>query len=220
MSDQLLILASQSPRRRELLGHLGIPFEVIIADIDEKQHPGELPEVYARRLSQEKASAVAAKITQPALILAADTVVVDDNDVLGKPHDDDEAAAILHRLRNRTHTVITAVTVLNPVSGRLLTEAPSSPVKMRNYSDTDIAKYIATGDPMDKAGAYAIQHEGFHPVEEFSHCYANVMGLPVCRVATMLQQFGVVLSARAIEACHNHMGRPCALYAHWHTDCF
>jgi septum formation protein len=207
-----LILASGSPRRRELLSQLGIPFEVVVSDIDEQQLPGELPDAYARRLSRQKAQAVARKITDPALIVAADTIVVDTKDVLGKPRDPAEAAAMLRRLRNRTHTVITAVSIFDTATGRMITEAPASPVRMRSYSDEEIAAYIATGDPMDKAGAYAIQHKGFHPVEDFDHCYANVMGLPVCRVAGMLEQFGVELSPQALDACHNHMGHPCGLY--------
>jgi septum formation protein len=212
MPTDHLILASQSPRRRELLAQLGLPFEVVVSDIDETQQPGELPEAYARRLSQEKARAVAEKLQHAALIVAADTIVVDGDDVLGKPGDTAEAAAVLRRLRNHTHTVITAISLLDSASGSITTEAITSPVKMRNYTDEEIAAYVATGDPMDKAGAYAIQHAGFHPVEDFSHCYANVMGLPVCRVAVLLEQSGVALSAEAVAACHNHMGRPCALY--------
>jgi septum formation protein len=207
-----LILASQSPRRRELLTQLGIPFEIVVPDLDEQQLPGEMPEAYARRLSQQKAHAAAGKLDKPALIVAADTIVVDGEDVLGKPRDASEAAAMLRCLRGRIHTVITAVSGLDTVSGYMITEAPASPVKMRDYTDQEIADYIATGDPMDKAGAYAIQHEGFHPVEDFDHCYANVMGLPICRVARILQQFGVALSQLAVDACHNHMGKPCALY--------
>ena len=213
MQPAHLILASQSPRRRELLAQLRIPFEVIIADIDEQQHPGEPPEVYARRLSQQKAQAVASRVLQhPALIVAADTIVVDGGDVLGKPGDAAEASAVLRRLRNHTHIVITAISLLDTTAGDLITEVAASPVKMRNYSDSEIAEYVATGDPMDKAGAYAIQHEGFHPVEDFNHCYANVMGLPICRLAVLLQQAGVELQPQAIAACHNHMGRPCTLY--------
>jgi MAF protein len=209
---QQLFLASQSPRRRELLAQLGIPFEVLVSDVPEDQHGGEPPEAYARRLSQEKARAVAEKVGGPALILAADTIVVDEGEVLGKPRDAAEAVAMLRRLRGRAHMVYTAVTLLDTESAQILTEAPATPVKMRNYTEQEIADYIATGDPMDKAGAYAIQHAGFHPVEDFNHCYANVMGLPVCRVARMLEQFGVTLSSEAVEACHYHMGVPCALY--------
>jgi septum formation protein len=212
MPTEHLILASQSPRRRELLAQLGLPFEVLISDIDETQQPGELPEVYARRLSQEKARAVAEKVQHTALIVAADTIVVDGDDVLGKPGDAAEASAMLRRLRNRTHTVITAISLLDTTSGNITAEAIASPVKMRNYTDEEIADYVATGDPMDKAGAYAIQHEDFHPVEDFSHCFANVMGLPICRLAVLLEQSGAALSSEAVAACHNHMGWPCTIY--------
>lgn len=207
-----LILASQSPRRRELLSQLEIPFQVIVADIDESQHSDEPPIEYARRLSRQKAQAVAQRTDAPVLILAADTIVVEAGDVLGKPRDTNEAAEMLRRLRGKTHTVYTAVTLLDTDSGRALTESPASPVTMRNYTDHEIADYIATGDPMDKAGGYAIQHAGFHPVEHLDSCYANVMGLPVCRVARLLQAFGIDLSPSAIDAVHDHAGHPCTLY--------
>lgn len=207
-----LILASQSPRRRELLAQLDLPFEVVIADINENQHSGEPPIEYARRLSREKAQAVATRLDAPALIAAADTIVVDGSDVLGKPSDAEEAAAMLRRLRGKTHTVYTAITLLNTATQQILTEHPASPVTMRYYTEQEIADYIATGDPMDKAGGYAIQHAGFHPVASFDSCYANVMGLPICRVARLLQAFGVTLSPAAIDACHNHAGHPCTLY--------
>jgi len=212
MGERKLILASQSPRRSELLAQLGFPFETVVSNIDETQHLCEPPDTYAQRLSQQKAQAVAERVSEPALILAADTIVVEGGEVFGKPEDGVEAAKMLHRLRGRTHTVITAITVLDTESGRMITEAPLTPVTMRNYSDQEVADYIATGDPMDKAGAYAIQHPDFHPVEVLEGCYATVMGLPVCRVARLLEQFGVEISKQAVEACHNHKGHPCTLY--------
>jgi MAF protein len=151
-------------------------------------------------------------LEHPALIVAADTIVIDGEDVLGKPCDAEEAASMLTRLRSRTHIVCTAVTVLDTATGSVRDEAPCSPVIMRAYTDQEIAAYIATSDPFDKAGGYAIQHQGFHPVESFDHCYANVMGLPICRVARLLQAFEVPLSEEALDSCRVHQTIPCPLF--------
>jgi septum formation protein len=184
------ILASGSPRRRELLASLGVPFTVIKSDIDETQHTGEDPYTYVRRLSLEKAEAVAARLSAPALVLAADTVVIlaadiigvtESGVVLGKPVDADDARDILRRLRGRDHVVCTALTLLSlePDKRQAITELTRTTVTMRDYTNTEIDAYIATGDPFDKAGAYAIQHEGFHPVERIEGIYNNVVGLPL-----------------------------------------
>lgn len=207
-----LILASASPRRRELLALLGLPFKATTTDIDEQVRSGELPEQYARRLSREKAGAAATHAAADALILAADTIVVDGVDVLGKPSDEAEAAAILRRLRGHTHRVYTAVTLLDAGSGREIIDLAGSPVQMRGYADDEIARYIASGDPFDKAGAYAIQHNGFHPVENFGHCMANVMGLPLCHIARMLRQTGIDLPADVPAACQAHIDYKCPVY--------
>ncbi len=204
-----LILASQSPRRRELLSVLGLRFEIVTPHIDERRSPSEAPEAYARRLSREKAQAVAGIVDSPALILAADTIVVDGDDVLEKPGDADEATAILKRLRGRTHTVFTATTLLDSDSGRMETRSPGSPVTMRPYTDKEIAAYVASGDPMDKAGAYAIQHAEFHPVSSYGGCFANVMGLPLCEVIALLQRFGVELPDGAMERARPYLSEEC-----------
>ncbi len=207
-----LLLASASPRRRELLALLGLPFEATSTDIDERVPIGEPPEQYARRLSREKAAAAAGQVGTDGLILAADTIVVDGDDVLGKPSGAAEAAAILRRLRGHTHRVYTAVTLLDTRSGRAITELAGSPVQMRSYSDDEIARYIASGDPFDKAGAYAIQHNGFHPVESFGHCMANVMGLPLCHIARMMRQAHINLPADVPAACQSHIQYKCPVF--------
>ena len=199
------VLASGSPRRRELLASLGIDFTVIKSDIDETQHPGENPYAYVRRLSIEKAEAVAERIAQPALILAADTVVIlaadtigvtEDGEILGKPADAAEAQVMLRRLRGCDHVVCTALTLLRldgierQSSQQTITELTRTTVTMRTYSDTEIDAYISTGDPFDKAGGYAIQHEGFHPVERIDGSYSNVVGLPLETLRGMLTQIG------------------------------
>jgi septum formation protein len=198
------ILASSSPRRRELVASLGIPFTVRKPDIDETQRPGEPPLDYVRRLSQEKAAAVAAKVgaegdttvlaADTVVILGADTLGVDEGgDVLGKPANDAEARAMLRRLRGRVHRVCTALTLLRLEAGdtvQQITRVTTSYVTMRDYSDAEIEAYIATGDPFDKAGSYAIQHEGFHPVAQVEGSYTNVVGLPVETLREMLEEVG------------------------------
>jgi septum formation protein len=195
------VLASGSPRRRELLASLGIEFTIIKADIDEIQHAGEDPYAYVRRLSIEKAAAVAARLTEPTLVLAADTVVIlaadtigvtEGGAILGKPADPAEARAMLRRLRGRDHVVCTALTLrpVEPGTQQTITELTRTVVTMREYSDAEIDTYIATGDPFDKAGGYAIQHDGFHPVERIEGSYSNVVGLPVETLTEMLERVG------------------------------
>jgi septum formation protein len=193
------ILASGSPRRRELLISLGVAFSVIKPDIDEAQHVGEPPLSYVERLSIEKAAAVAGKLDTPAFVLAADTVVilaadtigVLDGDILGKPADADEARAMLRRLRNRAHIVCTAMTLLRTDDAARQTQLTQTRVHMRDYTDDEIEAYIATGDPFDKAGSYAIQHEGFRPVARIEGSHTNVVGLPMETLRPMLRAFGV-----------------------------
>lgn len=188
-----LILASASPRRRELLARLGLPFEVRAAQVDETPHPGETAEDFVRRLSREKALVVAAQVESGAIILAADTAVVLDGAILSKPADADEATDMLRRLRGRTHTVLTAITLLDTATGTLITDLATTTVTMRDYTDEEIAAYVASGDPLDKAGAYAIQHPDFHPVAAIEGSYTNVVGLPLEQVVAALERLGVLI---------------------------
>ena len=189
MTTTKFVLASSSPRRRELLASLGIPFTIHRPEIDETQHPGENPLDYVQRLSIEKAAVIAAQIDPPALILAADTIVLDGADVLGKPVDAADARQMLQRLRGRTHQVCTALT-LHPQPGQAITRLTCTQVQMRDYSDAEIDAYIATGDPFDKAGSYAIQHETFAPVTQVFGSYTNVIGLPLETLQSALEKFG------------------------------
>jgi septum formation protein len=207
-----LVLASASPRRRELLALLGFLFEATTTDINEDVRAGEPPEQYALRLSREKAAAAAVRADSDALILAADTIVVDGADVLGKPADAAEAAAILRRLRGSMHRVYTAVTLRDAASGRTRSDLAGSPVQMRRYTDDEIARYIASGDPFDKAGAYAIQHTGFRPVDNFNHCMANVMGLPLCHITRMMRRANIDPPADVPAACQAHIAYECPVY--------
>jgi MAF protein len=179
------VLASGSPRRRELLASLGVTFSVVRPQVDETQHPDEPPRAYAARLSREKAAAVAAQVAPASLVLAADTIVICDDRVLGKPADVDEATAMLRTLRGRAHTVCTAIT-LHSAAHDPLTEVTCTAVHMRAYSDAEIAAYIATGDPFDKAGGYAIQHPEFAPVAQIEGSYSNVVGLPLETLQALL----------------------------------
>jgi MAF protein len=192
------ILASSSPRRRELLGTLGIPYTILKPDIDESQHASEAPLDYVQRLSREKAVGVARRLSNPSTILAADTVVILSADtmgidgqgvILGKPIDAADARNMLQRLRGRTHQVCTAITLLMLSDGdvqTITTQVTCTNVLMRDYTDAEIDAYIATGDPFDKAGSYAIQHPVFKPVAQLEGCYTNVVGLPMCTLQTML----------------------------------
>lgn len=190
MSDApLLILASASPRRRELLSELGVPFRVCPADVDESA-PVQTPraERVARQLARAKALAVAAQ-EPDAVVLAADTIVVLRGRILGKPADADEARAILAALRDRRHRVITGLAL---VTGRRVrvTHAVTG-VWMRPYSADEVEATIAAGTPFDKAGAYAIQDPTFQPVARYEGCYCNVVGLPLAPVIRLLQAAGV-----------------------------
>ena len=207
-----VILASQSPRRRELLALTGLDFAIVATNVDETQQPGEDPAHYVRRLSQEKARAAARQIDGEALIVAADTIVVDEGEVLGKPETAEEAAATLRRLRGQIHHVITAVTLLHTTRSQMITDACRSPVVMRGYSDVDIADYIASGDPFDKAGAYGIQNDAFHPVVDFTHCFANVMGLPLCHISRMLRTLDLDTSLDVPMSCQAGIGYTCPVY--------
>ncbi len=209
-----LILASTSPRRRELLALIGLAFSVVAIETDEARRLDELPPDYARRLSREKAQAAADLIEGAALMLAADTIVVDGSTVLGKPRDAGEAAAMLRRLRGRTHRVFTAVALLDTAARHTIVQMANSPVTMRAYTDEEIAAYVASGDPFDKAGAYAIQNADLHPVEHFDHCFANVMGLPLCHVTRMLRQVQIDPSVDVPAACQAFLSYSCPVAAH------
>ncbi len=193
-----LMLASGSPRRRELLLLTGLSFAVARPDIDETPHSSEPADQYVARLSREKSLAIQPATestdgTADALIITADTTVADGADILGKPRDAAEATAMLQRLRGRRHNVHTGLTLRDTVTGTFQTSVSTTTILMRDYSDAESERYVAAGEPFDKAGAYGIQHAEFHPVACFEGCYANVMGLPLCVLCTMLSGYGVEL---------------------------
>jgi septum formation protein len=193
----MIVLASASPRRQELLRNAGIAFSVQPADIDETPLAGEAPRDCAERLAREKALAVS-KIQPQQWILGADTIVVADRNILGKPYDADDAARMLRLLSGRTHEVITGVCVLGNklVSGHwsVVSEIASQTtvVTMGAISEDEIRQYVATGEPMDKAGAYAIQGIASRWIPRIEGDYSNVVGLPVALVYKMLRERGAL----------------------------
>lgn len=200
MTNPPFVLASSSPRRRELLASLGISFTVLKPEIDETQYNGESPQAYVQRLSTEKATAAAAHLTPPAVILAADTIVIDDGEILGKPADAQEARRTLRRLRGRMHHVCTAITLYRLAEPeQRVTRLTCSEVHMRPYSDAEIEAYIATGDPFDKAGGYAIQHPEFAPVARVVGSETSVVGLPLETLRIALAEIGWEFVSRSGE---------------------
>ena len=186
----MIILASGSPRRRELLARAGYTFSKTSADIDESVLPDEKPRDYIRRICLAKAEAVRENVPADSVIITADTSVIDGEKILGKPVDAADAVQMLKQLRGRTHQVMTAFVVLDTATKRIEQDIISTDVVMRDYTDAEIDAYVASGDPMDKAGAYAIQNKAFAPVAEINGCYANVVGLPLCRVIAALEAGG------------------------------
>ena len=205
-----LVLASNSPRRKELLSLGGQDYRVLPADVNETPIPGENPREYVARLSVEKASVAAKAIPdEEAVILAADTTVVFDGHILGKPADAAEARQMLNELRGKDHLVYTALALLRLPEKSLFTDFAETKVPMRDYSDTEIEAYVESGDPLDKAGAYAIQHAGFHPVAHMQGCFANVIGLPLCHLQRSLQKWGISFDTSLSFACQAHLSYNC-----------
>lgn len=182
-----LVLASASPRRRELLAQAGFAFDVLTAGIPEDRRPGEDPTRYVTRLAREKAEAVAERHSLPpdTLILGADTIVLVDDELLGKPKDTADAARMLRLLSGRTHQVITGVCLKKGRNVQVAAEVTC--VRFHTLSGQEIDAYIATGEPMDKAGAYAIQGRAGRWIPRIDGCYFNVVGLPLALVSSMIE---------------------------------
>ncbi|MCI0478222.1 MAG: Maf family protein [Anaerolineales bacterium] len=205
MQNHSIILASTSPRRRELITLFDAVFQFVSADIDEAPRDHEPPEELVRRLSRAKAE-LGARDFPNSIVIGADTIGWIDNAIIGKPCDLDDAVRMLKQLRARPHIVYSGVTIQQ--NARARTQIATTTVWMRDYSDEEIAAYVATGDPLDKAAAYAIQHDNFRPVARIDGCHANVMGLPLCHLYRALKSFGVVLT-EPDRACQTHLGIVC-----------
>ena len=186
-----LILASQSPRRKKLLEELGLTFEIIPSNIDEVVDPDIPVEESVKMLAFQKAEDISKKINYPAVIIGCDTTVVINGKSLGKPENFDEAFQMLQTLSGNYHTVISGLSVIDTTNGKVITESVSSQVLFKKLTDEEITRYIKTGEPMDKAGAYAIQGVGSIFVSEINGCYNNIVGLPVFKLAQMLELLGI-----------------------------
>lgn len=206
-----LILASGSPRRRQLMSLLGLPFVVKTAGVDETPLVGEPPTELVLRVSQAKAFAMN-NARPDELVIAADTTVAVDGQVLGKPTDPDDAVRMLRLLRGRAHIVYSAVSVWYPAGRRMVCGLAGSTVWMRDYSDAEIAAYVDSGDPLDKAGAYAIQHPEFDPVARVEGCWLAVVGLPLCHLGRALTGLGVAVPASVPRACQAFSQRDCPVF--------
>lgn len=209
----VLALASSSPRRRQLLALGGWMFHVTPADVDETPLPGEAPRDYVTRLAALKALAVADMLRPEGVAVAADTTVVDGLAIMGKPRDATEAVQMLQQLRGRTHQVYTAIAILFHGSRDPIVDVCMTHVPMRNYTNEEIFAYIATGDPFDKAGAYAIQHQKFNPVASLEGCYANVVGLPLCHLTRMLEKHAIPARTDVPRNCQRTLNYDCPVYS-------
>ncbi len=195
MKPDRIILASASPRRKGLLLKLFRDFDVVAADVDESIRPGESAPEHVKRLALEKARTVAAR-TGDATVISADTVVVLDGDILGKPSDAGEAGRMLRRLSGRTHTVLTAFCILDAATGERVLKVVESRVTMKAIGERELDEYIATGESLDKAGAYAIQGAASRFVERVEGSYTNVVGLPMDELEDELRAMGLISPGR------------------------
>jgi septum formation protein len=212
--EKQLILASNSPRRWELLAIGGYSFDIAAAEIDETPYPDENARAYVLRMAESKAKAVLNSLNHDRIVyvLGADTTVVDGEEILGKPENEADATLMLTRLRGRTHQVLTSIAIIRSSDGIGFSSVCSTDVTMRSYLDEEIRQYVKSGDPMDKAGAYAIQHEAFHPVENLRGCYPNVVGLPLCKVVLALTKMGFPAHSDITKECRENMEEPCFVY--------
>ncbi|HJM88789.1 MAG TPA: Maf family protein [Dehalococcoidia bacterium] len=199
MTNRPLILASASPRRRELLTALGLAFEVQSSDVDEASDETD-PTALVRELALRKARAIGEQTGSDGVVIGADTIVVLDGAILGKPRDAADATAMLGSLRGRQHEVVTGVAIC--ADGEQVVDAVTSRVTMREYAAAEVGRYVDGGSPLDKAGAYAIQDAAFAPVAHCDGCECSVIGLPLWTVARMLTRSGLrALDAPTFERC-------------------
>lgn len=207
------ILASASPRRQKLFGLVQTPFLVMPADVDETQKSGESPEEYILRLAKVKARDVGQDVAEvpsrEILVISADTTVVNQGEILGKPAHPDEARDMLLQLQDKPHQVYSGLAVYHPGEDQMLTEVIETQVTLRTFDEEELEAYIVSEDPFDKAGAYAIQNDEFQPVRSYEGCYANVMGLPLCHLEKMLQSFGASLSGNVPVQCQKQYNFDC-----------
>lgn len=209
-----IVLASGSERRRKLVEAFDAAFDVVRPDVCERDAwPEEQAEEYVKEMAASKALSAVAGAAAGDLVIGADTAVVVDGHILGKPADADEATSMLETLRGRSHRVLTGVAVIRVEDGAEASGVTSSDVKMRQYSDAEISWYVASGEPLDKAGGYAIQDEEFSPVAELDGCYFNVVGFPLCEVARLAREVGGGMQFRPGWRSADRCPASCALRA-------
>jgi len=198
---------------RNLINH----FIVMETDIDETIQPGEDPAGFVLRLASEKAFVAGKKLEESTLkdviVIAADTIVVDKEKVLGKPIDAADAKNILDRLKNRTHQVLSGIAVYQLETGKIRSSMVLTEVRMRNYTEAEVQEYINSGDPFDKAGAYAIQNDSFNPAPDFEGCFANVMGLPLCHLSLLMRKENLETDSRIADRCQESIHYHCPVYS-------
>ena len=187
-----LVLASSSPRREKLFRKLGLEFNIISPKVVEKHTNGESPVEYVLRISLEKTLAVAAMLEQKHIVIGADTIVLCDGDILGKPEDEEEAKSMLTRLSGRYHQVMTGLSIVKSMREILHTEYVTSLVKFKSLSPDEIVEYVNTKEPLDKAGGYAAQGIGAFMIEEIQGSFTNVMGLPLSNLSNALKNLGII----------------------------
>jgi len=214
MTQRKFWLASNSPRRREMLAWVDWELEASAANIDETRHSEESAQEYVLRLGAEKAGYPIPQAGSDDIIIAADTIVVLDEKMLGKPKDEREAFEMLSQLRACEHWVMTAIAVRSGGTEHVHQDICRTRVQMREYADEEIKQYIASGDPMDKAGAYAIQSTIFHPAVDFNGCFASVMGMPLCHLERTLLKFSIYMPSGLALICQNHLKYNCSI-----TEC-
>jgi septum formation protein len=209
-----IVLASASQRRQQFLRDLGLTFTALATDIDETPLPGEAPDAMTLRLAVGKAQAAAARLpASPALVIASDTTVAMDGVIYGKPEDAADATRMLRDLRGRGHQVFSALCVLRLPDGVQHTCVNYTELQMRDYTDAEIAVYVASGDPLDKAGAYGIQTAPFRPVSALRGCFASVMGLPLADLRDLLASFDVAMQVPVDGVCRRYSGAMCCAAA-------
>lgn len=195
-----------------MLSLTGLDFQVQPADINEALLPDEHPWEHVLRLAQAKAREAVRLSGGSRFFLAADTIVVDADAILGKPVDQQEAASMLKGLRGHTHQVFTGLALCQTQKNHMVTDICIVDVPMRNFSDEELNTYVASGDPLDKAGAYAIQHEDFQPVDNLQGCFAGVMGLPLCHLVRMLKRMDVSLKEDIPSRCQAELMYTCPVW--------
>lgn len=211
----MIVLASASPRRDELLVLTGRPFHACPTSVDETLLAGEDAAAMAWRLAEAKVCSAASGAAGADFVLAADTVVQDGERILGKPADKADARRMLSGLRGHDHRVVTAIALLAADTRELIVDACETMVPMRSYADEELEAYLDSGGHQDKAGAYGIQDNGFRPVDVASMhgCYANVMGLPLCHLVRSMRRMGLEPAADVPEACQAHNAYACNVYS-------